>query len=151
MTAPQSNLGLPADLQGWLVQNLSLQDVDSLLALDDPVRSWWRPEPARSQIERLIELLVGAGDHLTLLALVQRARCGPGSAGLHRHLEGELGAYLDGLAAHSRTQVFRTSFDAVLAYSHRDQELANPLAELLRDAGLHIFQDTVAIRPGDNI
>src|SRR5262249_30147827 len=140
MVAPESNRGLPRDLRGWLIQSLSSDDVGSVLAPDDPIRSWWTPEPTHPQIERLIELLVGARDHMTRLAPIQPARCNTGASRLPRRLEEELAGYLDRLAADSRRQVFRASFDAVLAYSHRDQELADPIAEVLREAGLQIFQ-----------
>ena len=151
MATPGLLAALPASLRGWLIQNLSPEDAESILAPGDPIRAWWTSGPGLPQTERLIELLVGARDHLTLLALVQLTRCRSDPSGLAPDLEHELAGYLNGLADHSRREVRGTPFDAVLAYSHRDAEPADLLGGLLREAGLRIFQDTDAIRPGDNI
>ena len=150
MTAATSNDCTEA-LSAWLARQLTAEDLEEAIPRQDPLRMWWKPEPADLRVDRLLEVLAGGDDVLTLVALVHSARAKPGAEPLPPRIDRWLAEQLIGRSRRSREAAGETQFDAFLSYCHRDRGRVDVLLSLLRDAGLRIFFDAEQIGPGDNI
>jgi len=138
-------------LNAWLTRHLTSKDLEKMIPLDDPLRTWWNPEPTDLHLSRLLEVLAGSDDLLTLLALVQSGRAKPAAEPPPPSIDRWLAEQLTARSRRLREDVSEKRFDAFLSYSHRDRDRADILLSLLRGAGLRIFFDGEQIVPGDNI
>jgi ADP-ribose pyrophosphatase len=138
-----------AALMAWIGQTLSPDALDAVVPELDPLRTWWAADGAGAAA-RLVDLLVGGNDHLTLFALVQRARLiSPPPAELDERLSVELA----GLALAARTAPVPAADVAktFLCYAHEDMDRVVELQRLLAAAGVRTFRDVEQIRPGESI
>jgi len=128
-------------LVAWLEATLSADSVEAIIPLDDP---WW----IGGDVGGLVALLVGGDDHLTLLALVQRARLvRPPSPELDERLAAELAQ----LSMAARLAPGAGDEDAFLCYAHEDTIRVTALQRLLVADGIRLFRDVEQIRPGESI
>ena len=134
----------------WLGRSLTVEHVEVMIPEGDPLRIWWAPEPRATAVSRLATLLCGGADHLTLLALVQRAR----TISLPpRELEERLSLELDAIALSARSAMLTSDVqpDTFLCYAHEDMERAAAIGRLLGSQGVRLFRDVERIRPGESI
>lgn len=131
-------------LVAWLEATLSADIVEAVIPLNDPLRTWWIGD----DVGGLVAVLIGGDDHLTLLALVQRAR-------LVRppppELDERLAAELTQLSMAARLAPGAGDEEAFLCYAHEDTGRVTALQRLLAADGIRLFRDVEQIRPGESI
>jgi len=150
MTASPWSTATRDALVEWFNETLTPEIIASVVPEADPLRTWWTAaEP--DAIARLVDLLIGGADHLTLLALVQRARLVEiPPATFDERLASELAQ----LAMWMRTASTATTTEineTFLCYAHEDMERAIAIQRLLAAGGVAIFRDVEKIRPGESI
>lgn len=136
-----------SETRAWLIETLCDEDVERIVPVGDPIRVWW-DDRSENRIARLLEIVSGAGDTLTWLALVDGAcarRLPPPC------IKGLVTAALSAAARSGRIMSYPQPFDAFLSYSHRDMERAVAVVEILAGQGLRVFQDVRDIRAGESI
>lgn len=135
----------------WLTAALDAEDARNVVPEGDPLCLWWTPVAGDPKISLLLDVILGAEDHLTLLALIQYARTKAGGPSLPFAEDVALTGYLVELAAARRNATPAVGFDAFVSYAHHDAGRARLIVSMLRAAGLTVFHDVEQIRPGDNI
>lgn len=136
-------------LARWLGDTLSADVVEAIIPEADPLRTWWSADAA-SAIGSLTDVLFGGADHLTLLALVQRARLiSPPPRELDERLSTEL-IQLATLARSAPVAADGTG-ETFLCYAHEDTDRVIALQRLLTTDGVRLFRDVEHIRPGESI
>lgn len=136
-------------LARWIDQTLPADALEAVVPQLDPLRTWWTADGAGATA-RLIDLLAGGSDHLTLLALVLQARLiSPPPPDLDERLSAEL----TGLAAAARTAPVSdvSTTGTFLCYAHEDMDRVVAIQRLLSAAGVRTFRDVERIRPGESI
>ncbi len=152
MNTPSFSAELQESLAAWLKRTLGLENIEAMLPAGDPLRTWWKPEPPLTAVHRLVALLCGGNDHLTLLALVQRARTiAPLSAELEERLSIELNAIALNVRTATPSAEAPQQMETFLSYAHEDKERAAMLGRLLRSHGVRLYRDEERIQPGENI
>lgn len=131
-------------LVAWLEATLSADIVEAVIPLDDPLRTWW----IEDDLGGLVAVLIGGEDHLTLLALVQRARLVQPPP---PELDERLAAELTQLSKAARLAPGAGDEDAFLCYAHEDTVRVTALQRLLAVDGIRLFRDVEQIRPGESI
>ena len=131
----------------WLIESLRDDDVERIIPQDDPIQLWCDSAPER-RTARLLDIVSGARDVLTWLALVDAARARRTEPS---HLEGLFSEALCAAARSARLMRNETRFHFFLSYSHRDMVRAVPLVEILADLGLRVFHDVRDIPAGESI
>lgn len=149
MTAPGWSPEARDALARWLSETLSADVVEAIIPEGDPLRTWWTADAA-SAVGSLTHVLFGGADHLTLLALVQRARL---ISPPPRELDERLSTELIQLATLARSAPVAAddSGETFLCYAHEDTERVIALQRLLTTEGVRIFRDVEHIRPGESI
>jgi hypothetical protein len=138
-------------LRTWLADNLSSADLEQIIPPNDPLRIWWVPEPEALNVGALIDVVLGARDHLTLLALIQYVRTKAGADAFPKTLDLELTSRLVTSANEVRSSSRGGDFHAFFSYSHGDMDRARILLSVFQQAGLRIFHDITNLKPGDSI
>lgn len=131
----------------WLIESLHDRDIDRIIPENDPLRTWWNSGDGAG---RLLEILSGAGDVLTWLALVEWVRArrrGVPPAGI----DSLISEALLFVAGHTRSRIHPRPFDLFVSYCHRDMERAVAITEILLEKGLRVFQDIRNISAGESI
>jgi ADP-ribose pyrophosphatase len=137
-------------IAAWLERTLTLEDLAQMVPEGDPLRTWWEPEPRATAVRRLVAVLSGGADHLTLLSLVQRARSiSPPPAALDELLSRDLGEIARGARRAMLADASRP--DTFLSYAHEDTDRAAAIGRLLGSQGVRVFRDVERIRPGESI
>lgn len=136
-------------LASWLGDTLSADHVEAIIPEADPLRTWWTADTA-SVVGRLTDVLFGGADHLTLLALVQRARL---ISPPPRELDERLSAELIQLATFARSVPVTAgdTGETFLCYAHEDTDRVIALQRLLTTDGVRLFRDVEQVRPGESI
>jgi hypothetical protein len=132
----------------WLIETLRDDDLERIIPAGDPVRVWHDSALGRGNAA-LLEIVSGAGDVLTWLALMDAARTRQAEP---PHLAGLFAEALCATARSARmTTRNETGFHAFLSYSHRDMDRAVQVVQILAELELRVFQDVRDIRAGENI
>ena len=150
MTTSNWSLDFRKAIASWLGNTLTPDHVESMIPEGDPLRMWWEPEPRETAVSRLAAILCGGADHLTLLALVQRARV---IAAPPLEVEERISRELEGIALGARSTVLASDAqpETFLSYAHEDMERATAIGRLLGLQGIRLFRDVERIRPGESI
>ncbi|HXB72460.1 MAG TPA: toll/interleukin-1 receptor domain-containing protein [Candidatus Acidoferrales bacterium] len=146
MTSPWQDR-LFAESREWLIESLCDQDIERVVPEGDPIRVWW-DDTSANRTARLLEIVSGATDTLTWLALVDAARARQAAPS---GLEGLFTEALSAAARSGRMMSYPQPFHAFLSYSHRDMDRALAVVEILAEQGLRVFQDVRDIRAGESI
>jgi hypothetical protein len=141
-------------LANWMGTVLTTKDLERVIPLDHRLRLWLNSDRPSSAVQ-LLNIVFGASDDLTLLAMIHLARAKGGAELVPAGLDAAL---VDSLVelAHSHRVVELSahrydSFHAFLSYAHEDVNRAECLAGLLKTHGVVVFRDVEQITPGESI
>lgn len=139
-------------LTGWLDRVLVAEHAEQLIPDHDPLRLWWSPEPLDGAIGRLVKVLVGGQEHLTLLAMIALARQAdivPDE--IDRGLAAELPLLAAGLRSTSTRKLDSRSDELFASYAHEDTDRVSEILSILKELGVSTYRDVERIRPGESI
>jgi hypothetical protein len=132
---------------GWLLGHLRDDDIEMVVPKGDPIRVWWE-DTSTGRTARLLEVVSGANDVLTWLALIDAVRARMAKTS---HLDQLFTEAISEVARSNRTMNYPAQFDAFLSYSHRDMGRAALIVNILAEQGVRVFHDVRDIEPGESI
>ncbi|MDQ3681955.1 MAG: toll/interleukin-1 receptor domain-containing protein, partial [Bacteroidota bacterium] len=133
-----------------LKECINKDDINKLIPANDALRVWWSPEENNLKIKELLEVIKGSNDYLSLLTLIQYART---KVKIPAELEKELTLFLlqSSINFRNSSVSYKSSFHAIISYSHSDECRVKIILSILMNAGLKIFHDVKHIMPGESI